>query len=95
MNNFQELREEAYKEIREMREAPLKLFLEEANINDNFFYEYKSNNKILTIYTIIPGIWIGFRGRGIKRLKEILKAEFNHDVEVEFKEIKGNFMSNI
>ena len=38
MNNFQELREEAYREIREMREAPLKLFLEEANINDNFFY---------------------------------------------------------
>lgn len=90
---FKKLREEAYKEIREMREAPLKLFLEEANINDNFFYEYKSSNKILTIYTIIPGIWIGFRGRGIKRLKEILKAEFNHDVEVEFKEIKGNFMS--
>lgn len=93
MNNFQELREEAYKEIREMREAPLKLFLEEANINDNFFYEYKSSNKIIIIYTIIPGIWIGFKGRGIKRLKEILKAEFNHDVEVEFKEIKGNFMS--
>ena len=90
---FQKLREETYKEIREMREAPLKLFLEEANINDNFFYEYKSSNKILTIYTIIPGIWIGFRGRGIKRLKEILKAEFNHDVEVEFKEINGNFMS--
>lgn len=93
MNNFQELREEAYKEIREMREAPLKLFLEEANINDNFFYEYKSSNKILIIYTIIPGIWIGFKGRGIKRLKEILKAEFNHDVKVELKEIKGNFMS--
>lgn len=93
MNNFQELREEAYREIREMREAPLKLFLEEANINDNFFYEYKSSNKILIIYTIIPGIWIGFKGRGIKRLKEILKAEFNHDVKVELKEIKGNFMS--
>ena len=92
MNNFQELREEAYREIREMREAPLKLFLEEANINDNFFYEYKSSNKILIIYTIIPGIWIGFKGRGIKRLKEILKAEFNHDVKVELKEIKGNFM---
>lgn len=91
--NFQKLREEAYKEIREMQEAPLKLFLEEANINDNFFYEYKSINKTLIIYTNIPGIWIGFRGRGIKRLKEILKAEFNHDVEVEFKEIKGNFMS--
>ena len=93
MNNFQELREEAYREIREMREAPLKLFLEEANINYNFFYEYKSSNKILIIYTIIPGIWIGFKGRGIKRLKEILKAEFNHDVKVELKEIKGNFMS--
>ena len=93
MNNFQELREEAYREIREMREAPLKLFLEEANINDNFFYEYKSSNKILIIYTIIPGIWIGFKGRGIKRLKEILKAEFNHYVKVELKEIKGNFMS--
>ena len=91
--DFQRLRGEAYREIREMREAPLKLFLEEANINDNFFYEYKSSNKILIIYTIIPGIWIGFKGRGIKRLKEILKAEFNHDVKVELKEIKGNFMS--
>ena len=90
---FQRLRGEAYREIREMREAPLKLFLEEANINDNFVYKYKYSNKILTIYTTIPGIWIGFRGRSIKRLKEILKAEFNHDVKVELKEINGNFMS--
>lgn len=76
-----------------MQEAPLKLFLEETNINDNFFYKYKSINKTLIIYTNIPGIWIGLRGRSIKRLKEILKAEFNHDVKVKLKEIKGNFMS--
>lgn len=95
MNNFQELREEAIKESRKIEEAPLKQFLEEADINDNFFYKYKymGYHRILIIYTRIPGIWIGPKGKGVKRLKEILKHEFNREIEIEFKEIKGNFMS--
>ena len=91
--NFQELREEAYKEIREAQEAPLKLFLEETNINDNFFYEYKNCSRELTIFTKIPGVWIGFQGKGVDRLSEILNEQFGHEVDIQFKEMKGNFMS--
>ena len=90
---FQRLRGEAYREIREMREAPLKLFLEEANINDNFFYEYKNCSRELTIFTKIPGVWIGFQGKGVNRLSEILNEQFGHKVDIQFKEMKGNFMS--
>ena len=49
----------------------------------------------LVIYTTRPGIWIGPSGREVNRLKEILKDNFKHHVEVSFKEIKfysGGFL---
>lgn len=91
--DWQEIREKAIIEIREMQENPLRQYLKETGINDNFFYEYKNCNRELTIFTKIPGIWIGLRGKGVNRLNELLNEQFKHDVDIQFKEVKGNFMS--
>ena len=48
--------------IKEIQETPLQQYLKEAGINDNFFYEYKNCSRELTIFTKIPGVWIGFQG---------------------------------
>lgn len=81
------------REIKEIQENPLRQYLKETGINDNFFYEYNNCNRELTIFTKIPGIRIGFRGKGVNRLREILNEQFEHDVDIQFKEMKGNFMS--
>ena len=91
--DWQEIREESIREMREMQENPLRQYLKETGINDNFFYEYKNCSRELTIFTKIPGIWIGFQGKGVNRLSEILNEQFEHKVDIQFKEMKGNFMS--
>lgn len=79
--------------IKEIQETPLQQYLKEAGINDNFFYEYKNCNRELTIFTKIPGVWIGLQGKGVDRLSEILNEQFGHEVDIQFKEMKGNFIS--
>ena len=79
--------------IKEIQETPLQQYLKETGINDNFFYEYKNCSRELTIFTKIPGVWIGFQGKGVNRLSEILNEQFGHEVDIQFKEMKGNFMS--
>lgn len=91
--NWQEIREDAYTYIKNKKENPIKKFMKEIGINDNIIYEYKYRCYSLIIYTKYPGIWIGKAGSGVKRLKEILKEELKHDVEVNFVEVKGNFLS--
>ena len=88
--DYQEITDAAIKEI---QETPLRQYLKETGINDNFFYEYKNCSRELTIFTKIPGIWIGFQGKGINRLSEILNEQFGHKVDIQFKEMKGNFIS--
>lgn len=92
--DWQEIRGNILEEIREMQEKPLRQYLTERNINDNFFYEYEHINRELTIFTNRPGIWIGRSGEGVNRLKEILSEQFDHEVEVSFVEIKGRFMNH-
>lgn len=92
--DWQEIRGNILEEIREIQEKPLRQYLTERNINDNFFYEYENINRELTIFTNRPGIWIGRGGEGVNRLKEILSKQFDHEVEVSFMEIKGRFMSH-
>ena len=79
--------------IKEIQETPLQQYLKETGINDNFFYEYKNCSRELIIFTKIPGVWIGFQGKGVNRLSEILNEQFGHKVDIQFKEMKGNFMS--
>lgn len=79
--------------IKEIQETPLRQYLKETGINDNFFYEYKNCSRELTIFTKIPGVWIGLQGKGVDRLSEILNKQFGHEVDIQFKEMKGNFMS--
>lgn len=92
--DWMEIREYAYRTTKEIQEKPLIQFLKEIDMHDNFFYEYTNINRKLIIYTKHPGIWIGSKGKAVERLKEILKENFEHDVIVDFKELKGNFLSN-
>lgn len=91
--DWMEIREDAYRTTKEIQEKPLIQFLKEMDIHDNFFYEYTDINRKLLIYTKHVGIWIGFRGKAVERLKEILKENFEHEVIVNFKELKGNFLN--
>lgn len=91
--DWMKIREDAYRITKEIQEKPLTQFLNEMDMHDIFYYEYTDMNRKLLIYTKHPGIWIGFRGKGVERLKEILKENFEHDVIVDFKELKGNFLS--
>ena len=95
MNNYQELIEQGHKIIKESREDAFKEFLNEIHFQDNFVYDVrnKNSNLIFTIYTKQPGIWIGYKGKNVKILEEILTKVENQRVFVEFKEIRGEFLN--
>lgn len=76
-----EYRQEVIKETMKMQ-APLKQFLEETGIDDKFSYRYNKSKNELIIYSEEPGIWIGYRGEGVERLREILKAELDQEINV-------------
>ena len=69
-----------------------KKYLNEIGFKDNFAYNFDYRTRTFTIYTSKPGYWIGYKGKGAKRLKEIL-SEVYEDCNIEFKEIRGSFVS--
>lgn len=91
--SWQEIREDCYAYMKNKKENPIKKFMKEIGFNDNIVYEYQDNYCSLIIHTKYPGIWIGKAGSGVKRLKEILKEEWEYDVAVNFVEVKGDFLS--
>jgi len=74
------------------RENALKRYLDEFNIKDVFAYDYNYSSNTFIIYTSKPGIWIGLHGKGANRLKQILSEDITENCNVEFREIKGNFI---
>lgn len=94
-NNWMAVRAEAIRYTNELRIKPILDFMKEKSFNETIAYEYNAKDTELVIYTTRPGIWIGPSGREVNRLKEILKDNFKHHVEVSFKEIKfysGGFL---
>lgn len=95
IDDWMNIRADAIKYCRELRTTPIMDFMKEKSFNETIAYEYNTKDTELTIYTTRPGIWIGPRGREVNRLREILKENFGHDVEVNIKEIKfysGGFL---
>lgn len=93
MSLWQEIREDAYMYMKNKKESPIKKFMkEELGFQDNILYEYKNNYRLLIIHSKHPGVWIGVAGSRVEKLKEILKKEWENDVEVNFIEIKGDFL---
>ena len=92
-NEWMGIREDAIKYMKEKGEKPIKEFMEKIGIEETIAYEFLANYTTLVIYTRHPGIWIGFHGRDNLLLKEILKSSFGHEVEVEYKEIRGDFIT--
>lgn len=92
-NEWIDIREDAINYMKEKKENPIKEFMEKIGIEETIAYEYLSNYTTLVIYTRHPGIWIGLHGRDNLLLKEILKSNFGHEVEVEYKEIRGDFIT--
>lgn len=91
-NDWLQLRGEAILSINKMREDALKHFMEKVGIKDVFAYEYNYDQNKFTIYTSKPGIWIGYHGKNVEILKEILSKEIKEGCGVEFKEIRGKFI---
>lgn len=92
-NEWIGIREDAINYMKEKKENPIKEFMEKIGIEETIAYEYLANYTTLVIYTRHPGIWIGLHGRDNLLLKEILKSSFGHEVEVEYKEIRGDFIT--
>lgn len=92
-NEWMGIRENATNYMKERKEDPIKEFMEKIGINETIAYEYLADYTTLVIYTRNPGIWIGLHGRDNLLLKEILKSNFGHEVEVKYKEICGDFIT--
>lgn len=92
-SDWLEIRSMASKLVREEQEKLISRCLDECNIKDTFFYNYSFRNKIFTIYTSNPGVWIGYHGVNIEKITNILRSEYK-DCNIEIKEIRGNIFSN-
>ena len=85
-------RNDAINYMKNVEENALRKFLEQVGIKDIFAYDYDYSKNKFTIYTSKPGIWIGYHGKNVEILKEILSKEVKENCEVAFKEIRGRFI---
>lgn len=79
--------------IKNLHENALKKYIYKAGFKDTFAYVYDYNANKFTIYTSRPGVWIGKGGEGVSLLKDILSKEVKENCDVDFKEIRGHFMT--
>lgn len=91
-DNWMQFREESMNYMKNLHGNALKKYVNEAGFKDTFAYEYNYSTHKFTIYTSRPGVWIGKGGTGVDRLKEILLTELKKSCEIEFKEIRGEFV---
>ncbi len=90
--SFEEFRGKVLEEMREQNERVMRHFFWKINYKGIVGYKNNLGQKIFTVWTDRPGILIGYRGKNVEILKEILKEEFGSDYEIEFKEIKADMM---
>jgi ribosomal protein S3 len=92
-DEWMDFREEAIKAERERKENAFRRFLKEVGFVDTFAYDYSYADNKFTIYTSQPGMWIGYKGKNVALLKEILHNEVYKNCDVGFKEIRGHFVA--
>ena len=92
MMDFNEMRGKILNEIEEKNERVMKHFFWRIGYKGIVGYENDLGKKVFIIWTDKPGILIGKGGQNVEILKDILKEEFDHDYEIEFKEIKGKML---
>lgn len=69
-----------------MFKQELKEWKAESHITSPIMYRYNYNEKILTIYTNLPGWLIGRGGWLYKKYDEIIKERAGYSVKIEFVE---------
>ena len=90
--DFEEFIGKALEEMSERNEMVMKNFFYRIGYKGIVGYENDLGKKVFTVWTDKPGILIGKGGQNVEILKDILKEEFDHDYEIEFKEIKGKML---
>ena len=90
--DFEEVIGKALEEMSERNERVMKNFFYKIGHKGIVGYENDLGKKVFTVWTDKPGILIGKGGQNVEILKDILKEEFDHDYEIEFKEIKGKML---
>ena len=90
--DFEDFIREALEEMSERNERVMKNFFYKIGHKGIVGYENDLGKKVFTVWTDKPGILIGKGGQNVEILKDILKEEFDHDYEIEFKEIKGKML---
>lgn len=93
-NEWIEFRGDCADYVRNIHEGALKKFLDEIGLKDTFAYDYDYSVNKFIIYTCRPGVWIGKGGKDVERLKEILSEEVRENCGVEFKAMRGHFMTS-
>ena len=78
-DSFEEFRGKVLEEMREQNERVMRHFFWRINYKGIVGYKNNLGQKIFTIWTDKPGILIGYRGKNVEILKEILKEEFGYE----------------
>lgn len=92
-DDWMEFRGDAILYMEKIRQKAFKHFCDKVGIKDTFAYDYSYSDNKFTIYTSKPGIWIGLHGKNIEILKDILSKEIKEGCNIEFKEIRGKFIT--
>ena len=90
--DFEEVIGKALEDMSERNERAMKNFFYRIGHKGIVGYENDLGKKVFTVWTDKPGILIGKGGQNVEILKDIIKEEFDHDYEIEFKEIKGKML---
>lgn len=92
-DGFMDLRAEAINTMDKLIENAFKQFMDKVGLKDIFAYKYNYDENKFTIYTSRPGFWIGYRGKNIEILKDILSKQIKEGCDVDFREIRGQFIA--
>ena len=92
-DDWMEFRGDCILYMEKKRQEAFKHFMDKIGLKDTFAYDYSYLDNKFTIYTSKPGIWIGLHGKNVENLKDILSKEIREDCDVEFKEIRGKFIT--
>lgn len=93
--NYNKEIESGLQTIKEKRKKAFKTFLNEIDFHDTFAYQerYLDGKECFIIYTKYPSIWSGKKGMNIDRLKKLLSEAKGYPIDVEFRDILGEFLS--
>lgn len=92
-NNFEQFRGESLEYMDNLNRTLLEKWCKEIGCKYPIGYYNNLSDRKMVIYTERPGAMIGYHGKNVNLLKELLKEEFLHEYTIEFVEIRGKIIN--